>query len=350
MNSESEHEKEEFPLQLRKYIYQKSLNNCKLRRLQGGINSNVYLITSQERKFIYKKYRQDSRYRLEKEVKFLQLLDELDINSVPKVLDVNLKEYYTILSYVEGHAIEDVTPSVINESTSLIKQIYPCRKINNKLYAATDACFNIRDHIKITSNKFETASCRLNDIEDLPNNEAKRIARKLKTILNKSIDSIDSQLREGILKQQVCTEEVIGSPSDVGSHNMLSARGEYFFVDFEYAGWDDIAKFAIDWLIHPNHILNDDLTTQLLNNIYDFIPREQWLIRILALLELYQIKWSLIILNPLLHNSGNNICRDEILEKLNKSEQYLIRASKRIESQKSIIRDFLNNRSAAHEA
>ena len=91
MNSESEHEKEEFPLQLRKYIYQKSLNNCKLRRLQGGINSNVYLITSQERKFIYKKYRQDSRYRLEKEVKFLQLLDELDINSVPKVLDVNLK-------------------------------------------------------------------------------------------------------------------------------------------------------------------------------------------------------------------------------------------------------------------
>ena len=43
------------------------------------------------------------------------------------------------------------------------------------------------------------------------------------------------------------------SQSDVGFHNIICKKNKLYFIDFEYAGWDDPGKLFCDLLIQPDH-------------------------------------------------------------------------------------------------
>ena len=48
-------------------------------------------------------------------------------------------------------------------------------------------------------------------------------------------------------------ENRVISQSDVGFHNMLIGKNKVYFLDFEYAGWDDPGKLFSDLLLQPDN-------------------------------------------------------------------------------------------------
>ncbi len=122
------------------------------------------------------------------------------------------------------------------------------------------------------------------------------------------------------------------SPSDFGFHNALrQPDGKLVFLDFEHFGWDDPAKMAADFLLHPhedmafNQALKERFLEQLLSRFDD---PDKWLReRVRLALPLYGLKWCMILLNEFLpaamarrrfavvHSLGEDHLRTAQLEK-----------------------------------
>ena len=63
---------------------------------------------------------------------------------------------------------------------------------------------------------------------------------------------------ELVKNEDVFSDEILAvdkrclSPSDFGFHNsILDDNGRYYFLDFEYSGWDDPAKMVSDFFLQP---------------------------------------------------------------------------------------------------
>ena len=88
------------------------------------------------------------------------------------------------------------------------------------------------------------------------------------------------------------------SPSDFGFHNVLRVDGSLFFVDFEYAGWDDPAKLICDFGCHPEIPVSDEYLQALKNSFYPYLENaENSIHRSEILMPLYRLKWCCIMLN-----------------------------------------------------
>jgi hypothetical protein len=69
-------------------------------------------------------------------------------------------------------------------------------------------------------------------------------------------------------------------------------------LDFEYFGWDDPAKTAADFCLHPAMGLSADLWRYFIAHFPSlFIDPQELLIRLRMRFPLYVIKWCLILLN-----------------------------------------------------
>ena len=129
------------------------------------------------------------------------------------------------------------------------------------------------------------------------------------------------------------------SPSDVGFHNTLQRPdGSLMFLDFEHFGWDDPAKLACDFLLHPAMDLPQSILRHYLRNIVDALPKAaslDW--RIPILYPVFALKWCAILLNEFVseHENRRNYAmrrtgRREIIlaEQLNKARGMLRLARK----------------------
>lgn len=92
------------------------------------------------------------------------------------------------------------------------------------------------------------------------------------------------------------------SPSDFGFHNAVrSADGRTSFLDFEYFGWDDPVKLAADFLLHPGMSLPVAARRWFARGIRPLFAHDGGFeARLRALLPLYAVRWSLILLNEFL--------------------------------------------------
>jgi len=110
--------------------------------------------------------------------------------------------------------------------------------------------------------------------------------------------ALDNSHRDDVLPQKYR----ILSPSDIGFHNILEdGEGKLVFLDFEYFGWDDPAKLASDFLVHPKTFDSQVLKrrfvekmTSILKDDSDFPDRFR------IQYPLYALKWCLIMLNEFL--------------------------------------------------
>ena len=112
------------------------------------------------------------------------------------------------------------------------------------------------------------------------------------------------------------------------------------FLDFEYFGWDDPIKLIADFYFHPgNKLLPKHKYYWLKNSIKLYNLKNKN--RLLGLIPLYGLCWTLIILNEyrksewLKHISANklklNLEKEILNKKLNESKillQYIINLSK----------------------
>ena len=68
--------------------------------------------------------------------------------------------------------------------------------------------------------------------------------------------------------QKYYCEKII-SPSDIGFHNILYKDNKLFFIDFEYAGWDDCFKMIADLVLQPEGCLDSEFF-QISKSLFSF--------------------------------------------------------------------------------
>ena len=93
------------------------------------------------------------------------------------------------------------------------------------------------------------------------------------------------------------------SPSDFGFHNILHSEGGLNFLDFEYAGRDDLAKLLSDFRLCPEIKVKKKYTEIFCKNIIDDLELDKGFEKRLEILtNLGRVKWLCIVLNVFLPN------------------------------------------------
>ena len=91
------------------------------------------------------------------------------------------------------------------------------------------------------------------------------------------------------------------------------------FIDFEYAGLDDLSKLVGDWVVQPEYVLNTKQEEILINEIHagmDQIIGSSWIERLIDVKPLMQIKWCLIMLRNFQFDHTSETVLIQRLEKI----------------------------------
>ena len=101
------------------------------------------------------------------------------------------------------------------------------------------------------------------------------------------------------LEQPIPANQRIISPSDFGFHNaIVKSDGTLTFIDFEYAGWDDPAKLVGDFFAQVAVPVGSEHLTGFIESLMLGIKFDaNAIVRSMALINLYKIKWCCIVLN-----------------------------------------------------
>lgn len=283
----------------------------KLEPMSGGGNNRVFIAKQDDRIIgVLKQYyhnKGDLRDRLDTEWNFSKFLWNHKIQLIPKPVISDPHNYIAFYSYINGNKLfpEKITKYHIDQAIDFYLSMNSFRQSDDAklLPDASEACFSLGDHIRLidrrilnlkkikSRSKIDTNAREFIDMELLPMWDTIRNAicgsdHNCSFPLNDAITSSYRRL----------------SPSDFGFHNTLEdTNGRLFFMDFEYAGWDDPAKMVCDFFCQPAIPVPQQFFPRIIEKIVrelsePDIQRQ----RIELLLPVYQIKWCCIILNEFL--------------------------------------------------
>ena len=292
------------------------------RLLNPGVNSLVYKLIFSDMKLaalkIYPKSKGKPRERQSNESKMLELLHESGIFNCPKVLYLSKKYNFSIISWIEGKQIikpNDLHFNKICNFTRLINSEEMRKNSYNVLQDASEAYFSIESILNNIKNK---VASKENDINSMDNSEEKTwlinsVIKESYVLLDKTRDQINSC--QTMYYPDI--ENKVISQSDVGFHNILENKRSLYFIDFEYGGWDNPKKTISDWILQPDckYTFKKDLV------FYDQMASalgisKEWKNDINIYLELYRVRWSMIILNKYFKLDREKIERNKLLNKL----------------------------------
>lgn len=268
----------------------------------GGRNSRIWHVRSGQREFALKQYPlggDGSRDRLAAEVGALRLMESQGIDSVPRVVGVDHKLGYALLSWIEGSDIVEVSAADIDAAVVFLGSIHALREspqARNQPPAA-EACLcgsEIVRQIERRLAQLREVSALEGDLDAFIENsfvvafsDASREGRKAMTSAGLDFARNLSQEWQTLV------------PSDFGFHNCLRRTdGMLAFVDFEYFGWDDPVKLTADVLLHPGRPLSPQRRRQFreaASKLYRDDPT--FLRRFSAYSPLFGLRWVLILLN-----------------------------------------------------
>ncbi len=278
-----------------------------INQLPGGRNNKVYCIKTKNDTFALKEYFtsfNDPRDRLKNEYSFLKFLWVNNIRNIAKPLALDKNNNLGLYSFIEGKEIKknQITYNKIEKALTFFKKINLLKNTNEAslLPLGSEASLSQNDHI----NSFNWRYQQLKIISSSTkiNREVIRfILGKLKKKKNAIFNKLESEMQKlGINKsKQIPIESRCVSPSDYGFHNVLiTDKGELFFIDFEYAGWDDIAKFVCDYFCQPDFPIPISYFDQFCKDVILEHPYpETEYNRVKLLFPLHQLKWCCLLLN-----------------------------------------------------
>jgi thiamine kinase-like enzyme len=274
------------------------LYNISIKPIGLGKNNRTYLVSALEKKYLAKFYfssLKDQRTRLSNEFSFLEYLKEIGIKNVPKPIlksdlyNLGIYEFIEGRSFLSSDLNEENILSAASFFSALNKKehIKQAEQLNyaSEAFLDLNKCIHqidlrilaLKDSIKL--HKQSTSVIKF--ISDLQNRWS---SLKLNLSLNKDFIMQNSAL---------CV-----SPSDFGFHNTIVKKSKLFFVDFEYAGRDDTAKFLADFFIQPEIKVDYSYMQLFADRALDFSDNKEIIIsRALKLFPMFQVKWCCIIMN-----------------------------------------------------
>lgn len=271
--------------------------------LLAGRNGRVVRLASSDESIavVAKAYFSDGqRDRLGSEWAFLDHAERLGIHNVPRAIARDLDANIGLYQFIPGRKL---APGEVGEREVLAAAAF-VRALNTSpsgalLPEASESGFSIADHLNHVNRRFNRliALTPESDIEF----EAKALVSEMSEWWNELKQRIVKHgMAQGYtLNAIIPAHERVISPSDFGFHNaIVRSDGEIVFLDFEYAGWDDVAKLAADFFFQPEipvpFGLFDCFLEALLDGRPDAIRTRE---RILLLRPAFGIKWCCILLN-----------------------------------------------------
>lgn len=263
--------------------------------IRSGRNSAVFKISSDENQWVLKHYFRhdaDNRNRLNAESQFLNFLNQAGCQSVAKLTAIDESRQLALYSFIHGTKPYTITDSHIDQATQFILLLHSLRDHPNSkiLKNAADACFDTEQHINLVNLRFE----QFNHIQ-LDGAEAIACLEWIENVLRPAWLKIRANIFTA--HENISAQEVTLSPSDFGFHNTLDYHGILSFIDFEYAGWDSMAKLICDFICQPELPITNSQAVQFLNKIAREINNLRLIDQVNTLLPLHRIKWCCILLN-----------------------------------------------------
>jgi hypothetical protein len=268
----------------------------------GGRNSRIWRVCDGDRAFALKQYPPagfDTRNRLATEVGALRLMERYRIDAVPRVIGVDDRHGYALLSWIDGHDVVEVGDADIDAAAAFLAAIHELRTSPwaSAQPLAAEACLSggeIKRQIEKRLARLRTdASEERALLGFLDRSFAPRFARwYAEAHAAGSAAGIEFDTE---LPQQ--WRSLV--PSDFGFHNSLRrSDGSLAFVDFEYFGWDDPVKMSADIMLHPGRTLRPPQRGRVRKaaiRLYGGDPA--FARRLSAYLPLFGCRWVLIVLN-----------------------------------------------------
>lgn len=272
---------------------------CRL--VSGGRNSRIYRVRFGERLLALKQYpsrQDDPRDRLSTEVAALQLMERSGVEGVPRVVGVDRRQGYALLSWIDGSQVGEVTDADIDAAVGFLEQVHSLRRAPDAAGQpmAAEACLagvEIERQVR----------ARLALLRSLHHERelVEFIAGSVEPELGRRIAQARAAAAAGGLDfaADLPQEWLTLVPADFGFHNSLRrSDGSLAFVDFEYFGWDDPVKLTADILLHPGWPLAPPQRRRFreaATRLYGEDPL--FGLRLRAYLPLFALRWVLILLN-----------------------------------------------------
>lgn len=265
----------------------------------------------------YFQHPEDRRPRLQSEFSFLSYAWENEIHCIPQPLACNENEHWALYSFIAGRPpeIADVNKEAVEQALSFFLALNDHKKAALHLPYASEACLSVLDF-------FESVEKRMIKLLAIENEAVRTFAQELLlpkwTQIKHRFRSIDAT---SLKPHELCI-----SPSDFGFHNAIVHQNTYFFLDFEYAGWDDPVKTACDFFCQPKVRVPLNYFDQICQQIAAITPHPmQCMEKIHLLFPVCQIKWCCIMLNGFLGTgqARRSFAQFEEIEQLEKTREYL---------------------------
>lgn len=269
----------------------------------GGRNSEVWRLSNPDGDWILKNYCQHGNGgwdRLGTEFCFLKLLRDTGMgDNTPVPLRMDRELFCALYSFLPGDRIQTITNDFISQAARFINDINQLRTLPevHAIPVAADACFSLREHLTLA----ERCVGRLKN-----QNPESELEGEVCAFVKKQLQPFLLRLKAGLfqgtqtlqLDAPLLWEERILSPSDFGFHNMLECKDNLFFVDFEYAGWDDPAKLICDFMCQPDIPVSVVQGQKFMEEVLvDLSQQSRIRQRVECLLPVHRLKWCCVLLN-----------------------------------------------------
>ena len=273
------------------------LGPLQLTQIRSGRNSAVYQVNDYQKKLILKHYFQhedDKRDRLNSEYQFLSFLNKEKCALVARPIAKDEQNNLALYSFLPGVQPQGITDSHIQQAASFILSLESLKTHPDacNLSRAADSCTHIQEHIDLVSRRIQQLEQIQNtstEVGDFVNFLQLELIPVWKNIQNK----ITRNFHGDIDAQQLLTI----SPSDFGFHNTLEFLNTLSFIDFEYAGWDSIAKLVCDFICQPELPISEQQASIFIKQINHFVNDPDLVEQVNLLLPVHRLKWCCILLN-----------------------------------------------------
>jgi len=276
--------------------------------LPGGRNNRVYRVAVRGREPVVLKHyhwsAEDRRDRLDHEWRFLAYAWERGVRAIPRPITQDRAARIGIYAALPGRRLraEEIAARHIDAAADFVVALNAPPRDPRALPPASEACFTLREHLLLIGRRVE----RLFALDcDAPHAvAAAHFVRELLLpaweVVRVRTEAVARTL--GIAPDASPSSAALCvSPSDFGFHNTLEDNDVLFFVDFEYAGHDDVAKLGCDFLCQPEVPVPETFRARFLSRLADGLGLDEaGRARALLLLDAYRVKWTCIVMNEFL--------------------------------------------------
>ena len=273
--------------------------------LHGGINNQVFSCgggPKNSKRFVIKGYiPRGLTDRMLAEVQFLRYALQVAPSYVPQLLSQDDERRCIVLEYLDGQTYtaglrpseEDVVEAcnffrLLNADQLLAKEYVK--------QSAAEGFLSLTEHLENVCGRLNQFSTEHLPIES--RSQANLLVQKIFKEFDVLADQTKALIDKGQAQDTISSDDCYVSPSDFGFHNAMRCANGVKFFDFEFAGWDDPAKTALDFMLQPRVPVKSSLAHLFSQSFLPF-GSEQLRIRTNILGPILRLKWLCIMLSVL---------------------------------------------------